>query len=306
MKEMKNKRVLITGGTGLLGKSLIDRCEGRYDVFATYMGDYEVSGRNLVAYCKADVTEFSGNDRIFKDFLPEVVIHTASIGSPDFAERNQELTWRINVEGTENILSLCRKYNSRFIYISSNGIYDGEHAPYGEEDVARPINYYGVVKLEGEKRTLASGVVSAIVRPILLYGWNHSFERPNIVTMALEKLSRGEAIEVYEDVVSNPLYVEDCANGILRIIERGRYGIFNLAGKDRVSIYGLIRKTAGVFGMDASLVHPVRQGHFNELVARPRDTSYTTEKMERELMLKPSGIEEGLTRMKQQQPSHGQ
>jgi dTDP-4-dehydrorhamnose reductase len=297
---MRKKAILITGGTGLLGKSLVQKCEYMHDVIATYNGDYHVADRDHVTYYKIDIRDHGNNEEIFEKFKPDVVIHTASIGSPDFAEQNKDLTWQINVEGTKNILSLCKRFNSKFIFISSNGIYDGERAPYREDDIPEPINYYGIVKLEGEKITRMSGITFAIVRPILLYGWNHPFERPNIVTLTLDKLSKGETMSAYEDVIINPLYVEDCSEGILRIIEDERYDTFNFAGKDKTSIYGLLKKTAEVFNLDATAVLPVKQGYFNELVPRPKDTSYATEKMERELMLKPSGIEEGLDLMKKQ------
>ena len=297
---MEKKHILITGGTGLLGRSLVHKLKNNYEVTATYVGDYDIGNSDHATFVKVDVRDYNGNNAIFERKKPHVVIHTASIGSPDFAEKNKDLTWQINVEGTKSILSLCEKYDCKFIYISSNGIYDGEHAPYSEDDNANPINYYGRIKLEGEKITQMSGTTSAIVRPILLYGWNHPFERPNIVTLALEKLSRREPVMAYEDVFINPLYVEDCSEGILQIIERGRYETFNFAGKDRTSICGLLKKAAEVFNLDASLVLPVKQGYFNELVPRPKDTSYVTSKMEKELSLKPSGLNEGLILMKRQ------
>jgi len=297
---MDKKRILITGGTGLLGESLVQKCKYKYEVTATYVGVYEVNNYDHVAYIKMDIMDYEGNHQIFKQFRPHVVIHTASIGSPDFAEKNKDLTWQINVDGTKTILSLCEQYDCKFVYISSNGIYDGEHAPYSEDDIPEPINYYGMVKLEGEKVTRMSRATSSIVRPILLYGWNHPFERPNIVTIALDKLSKGETMMAYDDVIINPLYVEDCSEGILRIIENERYETFNFAGKEKASIYGLLKKAAEVFNLDAASVLPVKQGYFNELVPRPRDTSYATDKMEKVLELKPAGIEEGLIIMKKQ------
>jgi len=297
---MEKKRILITGGTGLLGESLVQKCKYKYEVTATYIGVYEVNNHDHVTYIKMDITDYAGNHQTFKQFRPHVVIHTASIGSPDFAEKNKDLTWQINVDGTKTILSLCEQYGCKFIYISSNGIYDGEHAPYHEDDIPEPINYYGIVKLEGEKVTRMSRATSSIVRPILLYGWNQPFERPNIVTIALDKLSKGETMMAYDDVIINPLYVEDCSEGILRIIEKDRYETFNFAGKDRTSIYGLLKKAAEVFNLDAASVLPVKQGYFKELVPRPKDTSYVTDKMEKVLELKPAGLEDGLMLMKKQ------
>ena len=145
----------------------------RHDIVATYIGEYEMTDQYSVSYMKIDIQDLDSYDRLFKEVKPNVVIHTASIGSPDYAEKNKEITRRINVSGTETIIALCKKYDSKFVYISSNGIYDGNHSPYSEDDEIRPINFYGMVKLEGEAVTLASDVTSAIIRPNIMYGWHH-------------------------------------------------------------------------------------------------------------------------------------
>lgn len=290
------KKILITGGTGLLGKALVEKLQAVNEIVITYFGDYEFADG-----AKLDVRDQAGYEKMFQQFRPEIVIHTASIGSPDFAEKIKELTWQINIRGTENIIALCEKFGSKLIFISSNGIYDGDHAPYGEDDLARPVNYYGETKLAGEKLVAKAKVPVAIVRPILMYGWHYPQERPNIVTTAIAKLGRGEVIRAYEDVFSNPLLSDSCAEAIAAIIDRKKYETFNLAGRDRVSIYQLVKTTAEVFGFDQALVEPVKQGYFNELVPRPKDTSYRTEKMEKILGVKPLSVKEGLTIMKEAQ-----
>lgn len=291
-------RILITGGTGLLGKALIEGFPNSCEISATYVGDYIVEDTNQVKYLKLDIRDKERHEKLFVDFRPEVIIHTASIGSPDYAEKNKKLTWEINVDGVKNILSLCEQHHSSFIYISSNGIYDGNRAPYKEEDNAIPINYYGETKQQGEEITNKAKVPSAIVRPILMYGWNHTFERSNIITMAIAKLAKNEQVYVYDDVYSNPLYAPHCAEAIWQIIKEDKYDIFNIAGRERVSIFGLVKNAAEVFGFDTNLIRPVKQGYFNELVPRPKDTSYLTEKMEKVLKMTPLTLREGLEKMK--------
>lgn len=306
MKNLRKGTVLITGGTGLLGKALIDAFRRDHHVLASYVGDYSMEDERHLRYVKLDILDFDGYKRLFQDFQPNIVIHTASIGSPDFSENNKEITWRINVSATENIVSLCNIYGARLVFISSNGIYDGEHAPYSEDDQAVPVNYYGKVKLEGEALVLASSAVSAIVRPNLMYGWHNPFERQNIVTLALNKLKNGETFMAYEDVHMTPLYVEECARAIFRIVAGEKYGVFNIAGAERVSVYELIKETARIFGLDDGLVKPVGQGYFDELVPRPRDTSFSTNKMETELMIRPLTVKEGLSIMERKRASFEQ
>ncbi|OGC22596.1 hypothetical protein A3J90_06955 [candidate division WOR-1 bacterium RIFOXYC2_FULL_37_10] len=297
---MQNK-VLITGGTGLLGKALIEKNDDGDEIMATYTGNYVAESHGQVKYLMLDIRDKSGYESLFNDFRPNVVIHTASIGSPDFAHNNRGITLEVNVNGVKNILSLCERYNSTLIHISSNGIYDGENAPYSEDDHAEPKNYYGQTKLQGEEVVKKTEIPFAIVRPILMYGWNHSFERQNIVTIALSKLIKNEKVFVYDDVYSNPLFSGSCANAIWKMINSNQYGIFNLAGRERVSIYELVVAVAEIFNLNKELVIPVKQGYFNELVPRPKDTSYNTAKMEKILKIKPLTLFEGLEKMRSTQ-----
>ena len=292
-------RILITGATGLLGKALIENRSNDDEIVATYMGDYTMDDYEGIKYLKLDILDLEGTLCLFKDFKPEIVIHTASIGSPDYAEKHRKKTKDVNVMGTQRVLSICEQYSAKFIYISSNGIYDGERAPYGEDSRAEPINYYGEVKLQGETVTKQAKIQHAIVRPILMYGWNHPFERSNIVTQAILKLQKNEAMHAYDDVYANPLFNYSCARAIWEIIKKEKYDVFNIAGAERVSIYQLLGKVAEIFDLDANLIKPVQQGFFNELVKRPKDTSFKTEKMEKELGLKPLSLGEGLRLMKE-------
>lgn len=291
-------KILITGGTGLLGKALIETAKNSYEITATYIGNYEMSDSGQVKYLKLDIQDKSAYSNLFKNFRPEAVIHTASIGSPDYAQKNREKTWLVNVGGTQNMLSNCEVFGAKFVYVSSNAIYDGKKAPYSESDLAEPINYYGEVKLEGENLTKKSKITYAIVRPILMYGWNYAFERPNVATIALSKLKKGESVNIYEDVFCNPILSEYCAQAIWRLIKNGTYEEFNIGGKDTVSVYELIKVAAEVFDFDSNLIQAVRQGFFKELVRRPENTSYRTAKMENKLGLEPLSIRAGLEIMK--------
>lgn len=281
-----------------MGKALAGSANGKYDILATFTGDYNIQDTLQVKYVKLDIRDADGYLRLFKDFRPEVTIHTAGVNSPDYAQKNSDEAREINVGGTRNILKACQVYGARFIYISSNAVYAGDRAPYKEGDIPEPVNNYGRLKLEGELITAQASVPWAIVRPILMYGWNYDFERPNVVTIGITKLRKKERFFVYEDVYYNPLYYYSCAQAIWTAIEKGKFEVFNIAGKDRLSVYGLMKEVAKVFGLDQSLLVPVRQGFFKELVKRPGDTSYDTAKMESVLGLKPLKIEEGLELMR--------
>jgi len=291
-------KILITGGTGLLGKALVETSKRSAHIVCTHLGNCDPKDTTRAKYKILDIRDEKRYTELYKEFRPEVTIHTAGVGSPDYAERHKEEARGINVSGTQNILRNCERFRSALIYISSNGIYDGLKAPYSEDDEARPINYYGRIKLEGEEACRASSVRFSIVRPILLYGWNYPDGRQNIATFALSRLKKNEEVFAYNDVFINPMFAPACAEVIWKIIASERYETFNIAGKGTVSIYRLVKSIAETFGFDPNLVIPVQQGFFNELVKRPKDTSYNTDKMRDVLGIKPLLLDEGLRLMK--------
>lgn len=294
-------RILITGGTGLLGRALVSSAENNHEIVCTYVGDYEILNTPQIIYKKLDMCDREGYFHLFRDFKPEVTIHTAGVNKPDYVESNNKEAWKTNVGGTQNVISACEEFNSKFIYISSNAIYNGDSAPYREEDNADPVNYYGKIKLACEEITKESDTIWAIVRPILMYGWNYAFERPNIVTAGISRLRKREKFFVYDDVYYTPLYHRCCAEAIWKMIENNKFEIFNIGGKDSASIYELLKEVVRVFELDGNLLIPVQQGFFKELVKRPKDTSYNTAKMENVLGLKPLEIKRGLELMRQEE-----
>jgi dTDP-4-dehydrorhamnose reductase len=246
----------------------------------------------------ADVSDREQMHSIFEWAQPEVVIHTAGIGSVDFAERNQEETRRVNVGGTEIVVELCQIFNSRLIYISSNAVFDGRTPFYSETAPVKPINYYGQLKAEAEKVVIKSGIPSAIARPILMYGWPYPGERHNPVVWWVRSLEDGKPIKVVDNVFSKPLPAWSCAAAVWALIQQNRTGIYHAAGRDHISLYQFALLTAEVFGLEASLITPVPDSYFPEIAPRPQDTSFDTTKMETELGVKTVGVRDGLLRMK--------
>ena len=139
----------------------------------------------------------------------------------------------------------------------------------------------------------------AIVRPILMYGWNYPFERSNIATYAVENMAKGLKTQVYDDVFVTPLFSISCGKAIWRIIQDERYEAFNIAGADRVSIYQMIKCLANIFGFNEDLVEAVQQGFFDEMVKRAKDTSFKTDKMQAVLGMQALSLSEGLKAMKE-------
>ncbi|OGW90164.1 MAG: hypothetical protein A3A73_00860 [Omnitrophica bacterium RIFCSPLOWO2_01_FULL_50_24] len=285
--------ILITGITGLLGSALCEQAEKNCSIHGIYLGQYKVMDTPSVRYSVCDVCD---RDALFglldRDDI-ECVIHTAGIASVDDCEQKPELAHRSNVIGTKNVIELVRAKNARLVYISSNAVFDGTKPPYSEEDTPHPINRYGALKVECERLVRENVQNHLVVRPILMYGLNRPQERKSFLMWILETLKSGKQINLVNDVYENPLLTNRCADAIWRLIERGKSGIYHIAGKDILNRYEAGLNIARVFGLDPDLMTAVPSSFFPSLAPRPRNTSYTTAKIERELKVKPLGFEEG-------------
>lgn len=294
---------MITGGTGLLGVAIQRSAPTDIQGFSIYFPERSLAVQLAFPVLAADVSDRMQMQSVFEWAKPDVVIHAAAIGSVDFAERNREQTRKINVGGTEVVAELCQIFKSRFIYISSNAVFDGRTPFYSETAPVNPINYYGQLKVDAENVVRESSIPWAIVRPILMYGWPCRGERDNPVVWWVRSLENGQPIKVVDNVFSKPLPAWSCADAIWALIQQNRTGIYHVAGRDHISLYQFALLTAEVFGLDASFITPVPDSYFPEIAPRPQDTSFDTTKMETELGVKPVGVRDGLLKMKTERPA---
>jgi len=298
-------RILITGSTGLLGSTLHRTAPPDVMLFGIYLSGRPLGQSLPGAIRAADIRKREQIEDVFAWARPDVVIHTAGVGSVDFAEKNRSEAYISNVVGTKIVGQAARRYGARFIYVSSNAVFDGEHPPYAEDDPVNPINYYGELKVEAEEWVKSSGLSYTIVRPILMYGWPFPGGRGNLVTWCIDSLEKGKSIKVVDNVFSKPLLVTACAEAIWTIVGRECNGVYHVAGADHLSLYEFLRLVAKVFELNADLIEPVPDSYFSsQLAPRPKDTSFSTEKMERELELKPVKVLDGLRYMKATRPNN--
>jgi dTDP-4-dehydrorhamnose reductase len=200
--------------------------------------------------------------------------------------------------GTLNVTSAARRADTHLIYVSTNAVFDGRHAPYREDAPVCPINKYGGLKVECERLVRETLTHWTIVRPILMYGWNHVVTRPNPATWIYEKLMRGENISIVADVWENPLYNISCGHALWAAIRKRPEGIIHLAGKDSINRYQFAKEVARTFDLDATLIKKVSSKAFPDIAPRPRNTTFLTTRMETELGVRPMSLREGLAAMK--------
>ncbi len=282
-------KILITGGSSLLGKYLLLTAPSNADIQATWYTNY-VSPMHQM-----DVTNKSQVRYVFDKVQPELVIHCAANGSVDYAERNYQEVQAVNVGGTENILKVARDYEAKVVYISTNAVFEGINPPYSEDSPRQPVNAYGSIKLRAEQAVMGSKSW-VIIRPFMLYGWPWPNGRQNWATIVSSKLANGEGLKIVSDCIWQPTYAKDCAEAIWQLSEMDKE-VYNVAAPERVSLYDFALKVVEVWKLNAGLLEPVGSDYFPTIARRPKDTSYDLKKLDT-TGLKLNGVEAGLKQMK--------
>jgi len=291
---MAKKRLLITGANGLLGNKAVVLASRNYEV--TPLHHAKPLHNNSL---EVDITNKEQVFGIFRKLQPNAVIHAAAETNVDKCETQKEHAWNVNVEGTRNVAEACAEVNTKLIHISTDYVFDGEKGYYKEEDKPNPISYYGLTKLEGERRVIALCKNYAILRTSVIYGW-HPWKQ-NFATWVISQLRQNKEISVVEDHYNTPTLADNLAELVLEALQRGLKGLYHASGSERISRYEFAKKIAESFQLDSSLIKPIRMSQLAAWIARrPRDSSLSTDKIRKQLRTRPLNITEGLDRMKKE------
>ena len=223
---MKSKhKILITGSNGQLGKEL-KRLENSFPQF------------NFIFLSREDlpIHHYELVRNFFKGYQPQFLINCAAYTAVDRAESEKELAFQVNGESVGVLAAVCKEYQTKFIHISTDYVFDGTATvPYKEDSLTNPQSVYGASKLEGEKEALRFNPDSIIIRT----SWVYSEFGKNFVKTMLKLMSEREELNVVSDQFGSPTYAADLAEAILQIISSGQWhpGIYHFSNEGIISWY---------------------------------------------------------------------
>jgi len=294
-------KVLVTGANGLLGQHLVDvLLRNGYQVIATGRGPCRLPFTDVVklfSYHEADLTSSHAVESILNTEKPDVLVHAGAMTQVDDCEKQQNICFEVNVQATAQLLLLAEQYAKHFIFISTDFVFNGEDGNYTEDDLAKPLSWYGFTKVQAESTVETSEIPWCIVRTCLVYGNTLSGTRNNIINWVKENLEQGKEIQVVSDQVRTPTYVEDLATGVMLIIRKKATGIFHISGKDMLTPYEMALATADHLHLNKQLIKKVDASIFSQPAKRPLKTGFNINKARNKLGFEPVSFKEGLVRM---------
>ena len=271
---MLKKRVLITGGSGLLALNWSACIRDSWDVtLATHRHDVTLSGTKS---CGLDLNSGLVLAEQFKQLKPDLVVHTAGLTSVDQCEQYPERAHQANAQIARNVAQAAAHYGASLIHISTDHLFADSSKLSKELDQPQPMNEYARTKALAEMWVQESHSKALIIRTNF-FGWGHHY-RQSFSDWLIDNLSAGKELTLFDDVFFTPILADAVALNAHALLERSESGIFHLVGDERLSKYDFELKLANQFCLPVTLINRA-QLDLAELVApRPHDMSLDNSK----------------------------
>ena len=286
---MEIKKILVTGSAGLIGIQVVkDLLDNHKQVYSCY----NKTKPELGIITHLDLTKKDDIVNTMNKIKPDVVIHLGAMTDVELCETETELAKKINTDATEILALESEKYNTFFVYMSTDYVFDGKVGMKKENDKTNPINFYGKSKLDGERVFKKITTPNVIVRTSTPFGI-HS-KKISFPIWVKKNLELEKEISVIVDQYTSPSYVPNISKMIIEIMERKITGIIHLAGATKISRYDFAVQISKIINANKQFLKLTKMDQMDWKAQRPADSSLSVSKANKILKNKPEKIEDSL------------
>ena len=286
---MEITKILVTGSAGLIGTQIVkDLLDNHKHVYSCY----NKTKPELGIITHLDLTKKDDIVNTMNRIKPDVVIHLGAMTDVELCETETELAKKINTDATEILALESEKYNTFFVYMSTDYVFDGKVGMKKENDKTNPINFYGKSKLDGERVFKKITTPNIIVRTSTPFGI-HS-KKMSFPIWVKKNLELEKEISVVVNQYTSPSYVPNISKMIIEIMERKITGIIHLAGATKISRYDFAVQISKIINVNKQFLKLTKMDQMDWKAQRPADSSLSVSKANKILKNKPEKIEDSL------------
>ena len=265
--------IIGTGLSGLVGSRVVE-----------LLGK-DHSFEDLSLESGVDITKFDDVEKRLTASTASWVFHFAAFTDVQGAEKEKDkgkdsVSWRVNVEATKNIASICEKAGKHVLYLSTDYVFDGKASLYDENALGNPKGWYAKTKYEGEKIVKDLKDLGLVVRIANPYRAN-PIGKKDFMHKILERLKDGLSIAAPTNEKVTATYIDDLAHGIEKLIEMNASGVYNIPGGDSFSPHEGAVMIVDVFGLDKTNISQTSfESYFANRARVPKYGVLTHDKIE--------------------------
>lgn len=260
-------KILILGSSGMLGREFVNIFKEKYEVYGIDINDIRNLGDKYFSINLLNELELK---KFLEKKIFDIIINSVAIVDLKKCETDKKLAEDLHVNLNKNFIEYCNKNNTKYIYISTDSVFDGEIGNYKEDSIAKPLNNYAYTKFLGEKE----------VEKIK----NHMIVRTNILgctenqnslfKWAYENLKDNIEINGFEDVIFSPISVFRLSELINELVKINYQGLINVVNDTVLSKYEFLNILKEMMS-STSKINKVKIQ--NADIIRPKNTSLNNE-----------------------------
>jgi dTDP-4-dehydrorhamnose reductase len=286
-------RIVVTGAKGQLGTDLVAEIQSKHPE-DTVLG---------IDRAECDITDKDAVMKVIKELKPDAVIHLAAYTAVDKAEADPLTCDLINVQGTNYLVEAAKAVGAKFLYISTDYVFDGEkEGAYEVEDIKNPLSIYGQTKSEAED------VVEAYSKHFIVrISWAFGIHGSNFPHTMLKLAETHKVIRVVNDQVGSPTFTEDISVLIDSIIHTEKYGTYQATNEGYTNWYHYTEEIFRQAGVNDVTIVPVTAKEYGAPAHRPQNSRLSKKSLDqagfRRLPPWQDALRRYLAELKVQEPS---
>ena len=259
-------RVLVTGANGQLGNEMRIIAKGREEKFLFT----DVCEQDGVETLFLDITDIEAVRRVVKEQNIGVIVNCAAYTNVDGAETDPSLAEELNAAAPENLAKAMKEAGGLLVHISTDYVFGKEpyNIPCREDQQGTPTGVYGLTKLQGEQRVMATDCNYVIIRT----AWLYSEFGKNFCRTMMNLTATRQELKVVFDQAGTPTYAMDLAKAIITVISKfdgSQTGIYHYSNEGVCSWYDFAKMIAQYNGTTECDVQPCHSDEFPSTVKRP-------------------------------------
>lgn len=290
------KKILITGGSGFVAGSMIRQIPEDTQAHIISRGPALVDPPNA-HWHQLDTTDETALQDCINTVQPDAVVHTAAYAGIDFCQNNQEEAHRVNSALTASLAKATEALGAKFVYCSTDNVFDGVDGKYTEDSPTDPVNYYGETKVDGEVATRALSTPWVIARVAIVMGLPMVGTGNSFLSLMIPKFAAGEKVGVPQEEIRTPVDVVTLGRQLWELALNDFQGTIHLSGDDLVNRTEMVKRIAETLGYSRDLVYSNDPTDIPGRAARPIDVTLLNGLAHQVLENKPCDIAEGVRRI---------
>ena len=248
------QKLLVTGASGFVGCRVVQALQGKYSLLAP-------------THSEMEITDTMSVEKYIAANEPQIILHLAAISNTGYCEEHPDESYRVNVQGVENLAIAAERIGAIFVFFSSDQVYNGccQRGLLDEDTPLAPENHYGRHKLLAERRAAELCSSSVALRATWMYDSPKEgmYTHPNFVTNIKRAIEQQTPLRFATREFRGITWIDEVVRNLPHTFSLPA-GVYNFGAENRLNTYETARAYCTLLGHDAEAIIVADEARFPE------------------------------------------